>query len=157
MVLLTLRRPPYHPASNGLAERAVQIFKTAMKQITGGTIESKVSRVLFKYRVTPHSTTGVSPAELMFGRQLRTHLDLLQPDIGQHVRHNQSKQKQNHDVHSRSREFNEGDTVFVKSFGVSSEQWLPGVITQKLGPVSYRVTLMDDRVVRRHLDPYQSP
>ena len=48
-----------------------------MKKMTGGTIESRVSRFLFKYRTTPHSTTGVPPAELMFNRHLRTHLDLL--------------------------------------------------------------------------------
>lgn len=55
----------------------------------------------FKYRVMPHLTTGVTPAELMFNRQLQTHLDLLQPSIGQTVRVNQSKQKSDHDVHAR--------------------------------------------------------
>ena len=86
-----IRTSPYHPSSNGLAERSVQTFKMAMKRMTGGTIESRVSRFLFKYRTTPHSTTGVPPAKLMFNRHLRTHLDLLQPSIGQTVRQNQSK------------------------------------------------------------------
>ena len=109
----------------------------------------KVSRFLFKYRVTPHSTTGVPPAELMFGRQLRTTLDLLQPSIGHNVRQSQTKQKEGHDAHSKSREFAEGDTVFVKCFN-KADTWLPGVIDRKQGPVSYRVVLDDDRVVRRH-------
>ena len=77
-----IRTAPYHPASNGLAERAVQTFKSAVKRMTSGTVETKVSRFLFKYRITPHSTTGISPAELIMGRPLRSHLALLQPDLG---------------------------------------------------------------------------
>ena len=79
-----------------------------MKRMMGGTIESRISRFLFKYRTTPHSTTGVSPAELMFNGQLWTHLDLLQPSIGQTVRQNQGRQKMDHDAHARGRVFKEG-------------------------------------------------
>lgn len=141
-----VRTSPYHPASNGLAERVVQTFKTALKRMSGGSIESKVSKFLFRYRVTPHSTTGVTPAELMFNRQLRTCLDLLQPDVGQNIRHNQSRQKQDHDTHSRDREFTEGDTVYVRSFD-GTNKWLPGVITRKQAPLTFQITLSDDRVV----------
>ena len=56
-----VRTSPYYPSSNGLAEQAVQTFKIAMKRMTKGTIESRVSSSLFKYPVTPHSTTGVPP------------------------------------------------------------------------------------------------
>ena len=35
---------------------------------------------LRNYRATPHPATGVSPAELLFGRPLRTRL----PDLQQH-------------------------------------------------------------------------
>ena len=146
-----VKTSPYHPSSNGLAERAVQTFKTAMKRMSGGSVENKVARFLFKYRVTPHSTTGVPPAELIFGRQLRTTLDLLQPSIGHNVRQRQTKQKEGHDAHAKGREFAEGDTVFVKCFN-KVNTWLPGVIDKKQGPVSYRIVLDDDRVVRRHTD-----
>ena len=37
---------PYHPASNGLAERAVQMFKEGRKKLTDGSL------FLFKYRLT---------------------------------------------------------------------------------------------------------
>jgi len=61
--ILHLKTALYHPASNGLAERAeraVQTFKSAMKRIQGGgSVESKVSHFLFKYRVTLHSKIGV--------------------------------------------------------------------------------------------------
>ena len=68
---------PYadHPSSNGLAKRYVQIVKDGLKKITLGSVESRLARLLSWYRVTPQSTTGVSSAELMFGRKLRTRLD----------------------------------------------------------------------------------
>ena len=147
-----LRTAPYHPSSNGLAERSVQTFKAAMKRMQGGgSVESKVSRFLFKYRVTPHCTTGVSPAELMFGRPLRTHLDLLQPKVKNQVMHSQRKKKQYHDEHCKQRQFLEGDSVYVKDFS-GKEEWLPGIITKIQGPLSYLVELEDERVVRRHMD-----
>ena len=85
---------PYHPASNGLAERAVQTFKTVMKKSTSGSLESRVSRFLFNYRLTPHSTTGTSPAEMLLGRRPRSLLDLLHPDKTATVRKHQLRQKE---------------------------------------------------------------
>ena len=63
---------PYHPATNGLAERAVQIFKAGLRKITDGSTADCIARILLNYRRTPQTTTGSSPAELMFGRNLRT-------------------------------------------------------------------------------------
>ena len=56
---------PYHPATNGLAERAVQMFKNGMKKTTEGTITDRIAKSLFNYRRTPQTTTGISPAELL--------------------------------------------------------------------------------------------
>ena len=72
---------PYHPASNGLAERAVKTFKTGLKKMTDGTTLDKLSRFLFAYRNTPQTATGVSPAELLLGHGLHSRLDLLKPDL----------------------------------------------------------------------------
>ena len=77
---------PYHPASNGLAERVVRTFKACMKKLSKGSLQDRVNSFLFKYLTTPQTTTGVSPAELLMGRKLRTHLDLLVPDIRGRVR-----------------------------------------------------------------------
>jgi len=76
---------PYHPASNGLAERAVQTVKQGFKRIKDGTLTDKIARFLFSYRTTPQSTTGVTPAELLMNQKLQSRLDLLKPDLAQRV------------------------------------------------------------------------
>ena len=63
-----VRVAPYHPASNGLAERAVIIFKEGLKKQTTGTLQDRLAKILLRYRLTPHTTTGVSPSELLMGR-----------------------------------------------------------------------------------------
>ena len=142
---------PYHPSSNGLAERAVQVFKEALRKSTAGDIETRLAKFLFHYRSTPHTTTGVSPAELLLGRQLRTHLTLLQPDVAARVHTKQGQQKAGHDQHARSRIFDIQDKVFVRNFG-GGEKWLPGVVSDCKGPLSFIITLEDGRTKKCHID-----
>ena len=61
----------YHAASIGLAERAVQTVKQGLKKMNGGSLASKLYRFLARYRITPHSTTQTSPAELLLKRNPR--------------------------------------------------------------------------------------
>ncbi len=76
-----LTTAPYHAAFNGLAQGAVQTVKQGLLKHTQGDLMAKLSRFLLSYGIIARITTGVSPAELMFGRRLRTKLDLLQPKI----------------------------------------------------------------------------
>ena len=81
-----LKTVPYHSVTNGLAEHAVQMLKTAMKKSASeGNIDTRLARFLFHYRTTPNSTTAVSPAELLMGRKLKTHLDKLCPNLASFV------------------------------------------------------------------------
>ena len=83
---------PYHPSSNGLAERVVQSFKQGMRKFTKGTLTDRISRYLFHYRNTPHTTTGVTPAELLLGRRPHSRLDVVQPDhVPKCLKSNRSK------------------------------------------------------------------
>lgn len=101
--------------------------------------------------MTPQSTTGVSPAELMFGRRLHTHLDNVRPDIERKTRQNQEGQKQGHDQRARIREFQVNDLVYAKNYG-SGDAWLPGKITAIHGSMLFTVQLEDGRIVRKHTD-----
>ncbi|XP_057312326.1 uncharacterized protein K02A2.6-like [Hydractinia symbiolongicarpus] len=70
------RVTPYHPQANGEVER----FNRNLKKVVQTAIaEAKDWRVvmqnfLLNYRNTPHATTGVTPAELLFNRTLRDKL-----------------------------------------------------------------------------------
>jgi transposase InsO family protein len=74
-----IRSAPYHPATNGLAERFVQSVKQALKASVadGRTLSHRLSNFLLANRSTPHATTGASPSSLFLQRNLRTCLDLL--------------------------------------------------------------------------------
>ena len=142
---------PYHPSSNGLAEKAVQIVKQGLKRIKGGSINDRLVKLLFSYRITPHTTTGVSPAQLLMGRNLKSRFDLLKPNVSTRVEQKQQQQKDNYDTHAVPRQFEEEEGVYVRDFR-PGHTWLPGKIVKCSGPVSYRVKIGDGQVVRRHQD-----
>nr|XP_006823369.1 PREDICTED: uncharacterized protein K02A2.6-like [Saccoglossus kowalevskii] len=143
---------PFHPSSNGLAERAVQTFKNGVKKMKQGDIKTRVLRFLFRYRSSPHCVTGATPAKLSMNRELRTHLSLVHPDFRSKVISKQATQKLYHDKHVKSRVFDIHDNVLVLNYSGRGNRWLPGVIVEITGPVLYKIQLGDDRIVRRHVD-----
>ncbi len=67
-----IRCSPYHPASNGEAERFVRTFIEAMMTGNGDglTLTHRLNNFLLTYRTTPHTTTGTPPCEFLMGRSL---------------------------------------------------------------------------------------
>lgn len=145
---------PYHPKTNGLAERFVQSFKVAMKAAKNdcGTIPTKLSKFLMAYRNTPHSTTNECPATLFLGRKLTTRLDLLKPNLSETVSKSQQKMVRS----TRDRQYEVGDSVSVRDYRGNHDAWIPGTIHRKTGPVSYEVEIGHDTLWRRHSDQIQS-
>ena len=143
---------PYHPSSNGQAERAVQTLKQGIKRTPGDSIQEKLSKFLFSYRITPHATTGVAPCELLMRRKLRSRFDLLYPKVEGRVEERQIRQKEQHDKSSKERKFTVNDEVFVENFTSRSPRWIPGTVVKVNGPLSYEVELENRTRVRRHVD-----
>ena len=142
---------PYHPASNGLAERAVQTVKEFLKKSSSDSLQTRLSWFLLQYRITPHTTTGTSPAELLLGRRPRTQLEMVLPDMTCKVQKRQQLQKKNHDKRSAPRNFKVGDTVYVRKFP-SNDDWIPGTIMKNTGPLSFIIKLETGQTVCRHVD-----
>ena len=98
-----IRCAPYHPSSNGLAERFIQTFKKAMLagDREGCDLKYRLCQFLLKYHSSLHTTTDVAPCELFLKRSMRTRLDMLKPDLQRMVLDQQAHQKLIHDKHAR--------------------------------------------------------
>nr|XP_029717335.1 uncharacterized protein K02A2.6-like [Aedes albopictus] len=133
---------PYHPLTNGQAEGYVQTFKQKLKALKCPKSEFnlELSNILLTYRKMLHLSTGQSPSMLMFGRQIRSRLDLMLPK-------NEPKPAENLTV----RVFQDGDRVRVRDF-LSRDKWKFGRIVEKVCKLRYSVRLDDGRVWERHID-----
>ena len=134
-------------------EWAVQTMKLALKKTADKrkSVESRLLQFLFQYRITPHTTAGVSPAELLMGRQLRSHLSLLYPGVEERVKATQEKQSKYHNRGAKERTFKVGDHVWALNHR-SGPKWLSGVISGIRGLVSVWVELADGGKVKCHYD-----
>lgn len=157
--------PPYNPSSNGAAENCVKLVKGALVRALTADHESNtkqiICRFLLDYRNTVHCTTGVSPANLMFGRALRTKFDLMNPysqrqllnknDIKTKVKTMQIKQKQAYKGRRKSN-YLLGEVVLVKDYRDRSKvTWIKGIVNKQIGKCTYFIEIPELRVSwKRH-------
>ena len=81
----------------------------------------------------------------MFGRKLRSQLDLLKPNLAKAVDETPDRQEVAHDKQTTPRRFHVGDCVYARNYS-SGPKWLPGQVVQVEGSVLYHVKLKDGRV-----------
>ena len=146
--------PHFHQA-NGAAERAVRTAKEILEQ-------EDPLLALLTYRSTPIPELGASPAELAFGRRIRTTMPMIPRQLDSPVisredfrrRDNafKNKQKLNHDRHRGARSLptlKPGDSVMIKLDG--EKRWVkPGRVREVLSPRSYSVETDGGGCVRRN-------
>ncbi|XP_061506862.1 uncharacterized protein K02A2.6-like [Anopheles gambiae] len=122
-----IRTAPFHPQSNGQAERFVDTFKRALKKIRegGSSVSEALDTFLLTYRSTPSKLLEQkSPAELMFSRKIRTCLELLRPP-----------QRLDPVSEGNPRKFKMNDLVYAKQYRRNSWRWVPGMISGRIGRV----------------------
>lgn len=158
--------PAYHPSSNGQAESMVKVIKKGIKSIIIGStnktlLQEQISKFLFDYRNSKNSTTQLSPAEIVFGRPLRSRLDLLKPsppsstttDLTHTVQHNQCLQAIQYKGRERI-ELKVNDRVWViKNYCNKKIEWIEAVVKKRLGKVLYTVFIPSLHLeVTRHIN-----
>lgn len=136
---------PYHPATNGQAERYVQTFKDKLKALNcpRSEVHLALQKILMAYRRTEHPSTGQSPSMMVFGRQIRSRVDLMIPKT--------SNQNHSSGEDTPVRSFAVNDRVAARDF-LSAEKWKFGVVVERLGKLHYMVELDDGRMWKRHID-----
>ena len=117
---------PCDPQCNGFAENFI---KQLCKLVHTSVVECRDPKVelynyLLQYRETPHGSTGLSPAEMLFGRKIQTKFPQIFVQKESEVikkarqRHDQKKadQKKHFDRRNRakSKEVKVGDQVLIK-------------------------------------------
>lgn len=134
--------PPYHPATNGAAERFIGTFKTHVTKIkeSGLALSSAINLFLFDYRSSPQRSTGVTPAKLMLGRELRNRFSLLRPPPVAEKMHDSLVKQKHHSNNNRNITFEIGQKVMVKDYRRGHKPWIQGVVTDESVPgVTYIV------------------
>lgn len=154
---------PYHPQSNGQAERFVDTFKRGLQKIKYGgyniNLNENIQTFLSTYRSTPNKTiNSMSPSEMLIGRKMKTTLDLLLPSTTRSAdKTNTIAEKQDEQFNikhgAKHRSFKKDDLVHVKIFIKNKSFWANGKIIEPIGKVMYSVWLEDDRrtgLIRSH-------
>jgi len=73
------RTTTFHPQSNGLVERMNKTIGTLITSYVSEnqkTWDKDLSLLMMAYRATPHETSGISPNELMLGREVSMPIDV---------------------------------------------------------------------------------
>jgi len=147
---------PHHSQSNGQAESGVKIAKMILRQ-------SDPFLAMLTYRATPTNATGMSPAQLIMGRRIATHLPILEKRLEpQWPDNNQVRSYQQQHKESYANVFNEhhgvrplpclkpSDTVRLKTD--KDKTWsTPGTIVGASStPRSFVVKTPDGSLLRRN-------
>ena len=135
---------PLWPQGNAEVESFMKPLTKAVRSAhaEGRDWKAFLYQFLLNYRATPHSTTGIAPAQLLFNRKITTKLpEISQPedtpaDTAVRAKDTKAKEKmkQRADKRARSRQpdIKIGDTVLVR-------QKKRNKLTMKFDPAPYKV------------------
>lgn len=140
---------PLYAQSNGKAEKGVHIVKQLLKKAQESHSDPYLA--LLSYRASPLEH-GLSPAEILMGRRLRTTLpytsEQKQQEVKEKQRHLQKRQKANYDKSTKSLvPLTRHDTVRIHDSNTWSQK---ATVLEEVSPRSYNVKTEDGQVLRRN-------
>ncbi|KHJ44543.1 hypothetical protein D918_05208 [Trichuris suis] len=91
----------------------VQTTKDCLKKMIHGTWDKRLTRFLLASHITSSTVTGLSPAEMLMGRKLKTCLDRLHPD---YVTEMQIKQDSQAPTSGKERKFHPDEPVYIRHY-----------------------------------------
>lgn len=149
---------PGNPATNGAAENAVKTFKRSFKAAladernSNTDLNTLMQRFLMNYRNIEHNTTGEPPTKLMFGRKIRSQMDLIKPSQTKSYERKIEQQKINSGGRRRI-DLAIGDKIMIRDYSnPNKKQWKPAEIIKRMGTKTYLCKLEDERVWKRHVN-----
>ena len=139
-----MRAPPYHPATNGAAERFVQVLKKSLKWNSQLTIQHQLSNLLLSYSAVNTATHY----EWRITCRAFPQTAAESPPVNDETRPKGSSPSQLSKRSRRSRtttarrscvpSLMPEETVAVRQFR-GPHKWQRGVVVQRLGPTNYIV------------------
>ena len=159
---------PYNPQSNGVCERFNATMCGSLASICNSrrtNWNEQLSRIVFSYNTTRHSTTKFTPFEMMFGRlcklpfdlpkrttiiephqyvkELREYLTSIKHSARTNIEQMQIKSKKRYDAHRTNELHSIGQYVYIRKIGLNQKlnpKYVgPYQIIQRLNDSVYRV------------------
>ena len=149
--ILHIKTAPYHPQTNGEAERFVQTFKNFIKRadhdksMNQRQIDEAILKFLMTYRCTSHIGTEFTPSYIMLKRQIKNVFDLLRTKTSKIEIKNLEHQDQHCEAES---EYTEGESMLYRNYN-SQNKWEKCIVQKKLGSLHYFIKY-NNRVVKKH-------
>ena len=150
------KSPPYHPQSNGLAERHVQIVKRIFKKMcleeTGLSMSDKINKFLIYQRNTPSAANSRTPSEIVFAFKPVILLDSLnknkkvQFDLSTNKEIDLKEPPKKINVNRRIMfsKYKVGEKVLYRNHWKQFVKWIPAKVLKVLSTLTYLISVSNN-------------